>query len=600
MGQPPATGRNTVREGLGWAVGKDAACDHAGGWHIGAGCCSEGNGTGSAAVVSVVQVCTRPPPAGAPQGCKGGGPSRTLLRSRLLAPRPWRSFGDHYELGRKIGEGSFGHVHEAIARLLGPESWQPAGATEGGAATGCRDGRQARRVAVKVFQVERLDIQVAQEKGQAKRDDIKRRASFHKETVMLASLEHPHIVRMHECFQHRRALYIVLELCCGGELYRRLAERVRATGGSGFDELQARVFFRQMLRAVSYLHAQRIVHRDLKTENFLLLGERGSSEEDTLKLCDFGTAARLSDARPRCMDHIGTLSYTSPEVYADQGAALPADAWSLGVVLYVLITGTNPFRVAWRHSLREEIIGRIRAGDFEQQRASWLEASAEAQDLVRHLLVLEEEQRLTCTQALQHSWLARLDALLLAPDSARHSAHAPEVVTLLQRLPRLAVGQRLALVVCAMALSDSELKALRLWRELFFTLDTDQDGRLDLAELALGLELLLGEAAGQLPKGCLVSCAVALDLDGSGAVEWSEWLSLAVLGSAGLSRAPEPLCTAFRLLDGQPPVPGEEPAGQLIACWEPEGCRPVPAAGLSLSLPRLCSVLSSMEVYERL
>ncbi|CAK0862324.1 unnamed protein product [Prorocentrum cordatum] len=209
-------------------------------------------------------------------------------------------------------------------------------------------------------------------------------------------------------------LCIVLELCRGGELYGRLVQHVKKAGrGGGLDEQLSRHLFRQMLHAVGYLHSKRIVHRDIKTENFLLVDEDGWPQGNVLKLCDFGTSCRLTDDKPRSMENIGTLSYTAPEIYEQRGADLAADCWSLGVVLYVILTGTNPFRLPGK-TCKEDVIKRIKAADFE--------------DVVRRLLVLDEAERLTCTQALQSRWAAGSDrhySKVDSVDSLELAAHVP-------------------------------------------------------------------------------------------------------------------------------------------------------------------------------
>jgi len=384
-----------------------------------------------------------------------------------------------------------------------------------------------------------------------------------------------------------------------------------------------------MMHAGGYLHSRRIVHRDLKTENFLLLGQAGTPEENVLKLCDFGTAVLLSDRMPRSMDNIGTLSYTAPEVYFSKGADCPADCWSLGVVLYVLLTGTNPFRVPGNNA-KEDTIRRIRQGNFDQRRSPWQRLSLAAQDLVKHLLVLEEPQRLTCVKALRHPWLKTGKNCFLArgsADSPGLAPHAPRLVTLLLRLSDMAEAQRLALAACAMAASEADISMLALpWRELFLALDEDQDGRLSFIELAAGLKRLLGPAAKELPDEQLEECVLALDLDHSGAIEWVEFIAIALLGSKAISEAEEPLSTAFRLLDR--PWNGnvaslQDDASQIIGRWVSEEYQEVgdsenptvafelgegnakPNEGIGSASPRLTLsdlrfAVGSTEVYEML
>merc|ERR1711933_711238 len=119
----------------------------------------------------------------------------------------------------------------------------------------------------------------------------------------------------------------------------------------------------------------------------------------------------------------------------------------------------------------EDTVKRILKGNFDTSRRSWQNVSLEAQDLVRRLLVLDEGQRLTCVQALRHTWLrdaARPVPLLALPDASCEGAlalYVPMVLSLLLRMPRLHPAQRLALAACAMASAESDLEPLVPWRE---------------------------------------------------------------------------------------------------------------------------------------
>jgi serine/threonine protein kinase len=446
-----------------------------------------------------------------------------------------------------------------------------------------RDGTLERRVAVKAFVV---DLQAKDPKEDSKDDSAekqrlgeiaRRRVSFEAERSILAQIEHPHIVKMHECFEEKGCLYIVLELCHGGELYERIAQRVMSQGGRGFEEKVARHLFRQMLYAVSYLHANRIVHRDIKTENFLLLGQVGSDDADVLKLCDFGTAIRLSAQRPRSNGRVGTLSYMAPEVYANRGADVCADVWSLGVVLYLILVGANPFRNS-QTKTKVATVRKIETGDFDQTRFGWLDLSEDARKLIKSLLVLEEEKRLTCVESLRHHWVQAQEGGLRneMPRSAAlptpragvdqdPAAHASSVLVLLMRYASLDPMQKVVLAACSQTVSEKYLSTRPLpipWYSLFVTLDEDGDGRIGFEEFATGMKALLGSQ--QVPNEKLHSLARALDTDGSGAIEWGEWLSVGLLTVDDLADAVEPLGTAFRLLD-RPTGDGKVGAADLLA-----------------------------------
>eukprot|EP00929_Paragymnodinium_shiwhaense_P026183 TRINITY_DN15618_c0_g1_i1.p1 TRINITY_DN15618_c0_g1~~TRINITY_DN15618_c0_g1_i1.p1 ORF type:complete len:852 (-),score=176.82 TRINITY_DN15618_c0_g1_i1:269-2824(-) len=565
---------------------------------------------------------------GNPRG-KRKGTRLVLARQRVFSPHLQLKFSQAYRIERQIGEGSYGSVYEATA-LRSPHLKTPGAASTaasprkppaaadrpaaeertmvgGDAAAGTPapaaqyDEQKAarRQVAVKCFKLgkpQNKDEPLtphSQEKHA--REVASRRASFERERSILAQLEHPHIVRMFECFEEASALYIVMEVCKGGELYVRIVQKARDSRGSrgGFEEPTARMFFRQMLFATSYLHAHRIVHRDIKTENFLLLGEQGSPEGDMIKLCDFGTAVQLTETQPRAMERIGTLSYTAPEIYAKAGADTIADAWSLGVVLYVLLVGASPFRTTGNEP-REETVRRIKAGAFDKARPAWKALSPASMDIVCRFLVVKESHRLTASEALRHRWVeprnlvgdAEINAnlppeltggkasprVLLSPRSSRaeslsnYAPYAPSVVLLISRFTQLHEMEQLALLVCAQMLPEAELLSRGLpipWYDLFFALDADEDGRLSFPEFALGLSFLLGGRSRSY-QAQLQHLVRALDVDCSGSVDWIEWVAVALLSVPPEAMNPEPLCTAFRLLD-RPSGDGIIGAADLLA-----------------------------------
>eukprot|EP00434_Breviolum_minutum_P014305 symbB.v1.2.012613.t1/scaffold874.1/size155782/7 len=460
-------------------------------------------------------------------------------RSKLLVrPERDRRFEELYSLEKQVGEGSFGNVYKAKAK------------NEKGAESA---------VAVKVFS---LASPIASPEAKVESEEAKRKlASFFGECAMLAHLDHPHIVRMHESFQSTCELHLVLEMCHGGELYALLAD--------GLDESFGQMFFRQMLQAIGYLHARRIVHRDVKRipqtipsissqsnctstrpENFLVSGTSERLEDVVLKLCDFGTAMVLTEQRPRSLVNIGTLSYTAPEVYQRKGADLPADIWSLGVVLYVMLTGTNPFRNG-KDTTKQ---ARIPPGMFATERPSWLKVSPAGQDVVRKLLVLPE--------ALQHGWMVGSKPRFATPETPQ--TLAVTVIRVLQHMLKLQMPQRHALFACAMGATEADLPHPAAWRSLFLLLDTDHDGRLSIEECAAGLQRLTGrtEVADEdlrtaIKVGTLsgVKCnnmnnilLEASDLDSNGVLDWAEWLCIGLLTVTKLAEAGLVVEFAQRLL----------------------------------------------------
>lgn len=487
---------------------------------------------------------------------------------QLLFPHHVYKFNDYYQFERKIGDGFYGNVYEATARPVDPGSGMLITDADQPDLKASPQLQASRHVAVKSFVLKKaIRGKDGDDFHRTARWMEDRQASFEAERQILAQLDHPHIVKMYECFEEKNTLYLVLELCRGGELFEQVVLRSRQEGGGGLDESLARKLFRQMLYAVSYLHCMRIVHHDIKTENFLILGEPGSPEEDMIKLCDFGTAVRLSDQMPRSMEKSGTLSYAAPEIYADIGADTCADVWSLGVVLYVILVGASPFRTS-ADEVREDIVRRIQGGYFEQRRVAWQNLSESAQDITHKFLIVDETKRLTCREALRHPWVDQVSHLSPRCTSLDGSpvTVALQALAALTHFLHFGQMQQIILVACAQVVSEAEVlnsESLVPWYELFFTLDRNQDGRLDHQEFVQGLASLLG-GFNDVHDGQLEALARALDLDCNGTIEWTEWIAAAVLAVRGLTEDQEPLSTAFRLLD-RPSGEGTIGAADLLA-----------------------------------
>ena len=183
-------------------------------------------------------------------------------------------------------------------------------------------------------------------------------ASLTREIHHHRQLHHPHVTQMYEVIATESYIWIVSELCSGGELFDYLAEKNPAR----LDEDETRVLFGQLCLAVHYLHEKGIVHRDLKLENILL------DERCRVKLGDFGFT-REYERGTYLETFCGTTGYASPEMLMGKKYMGPeVDIWSMGIILYCLLTGTLPFDHDDESVMRNMII----QGDFEDP--EWLSA----------------------------------------------------------------------------------------------------------------------------------------------------------------------------------------------------------------------------------
>mgnify|MGYP001570406544 CR=1 FL=1 len=269
-----------------------------------------------------------------------------------------------YEVGKTIGSGNFSKVKQAIDTETG-QSW-----------------------ALKIIDKEQLQKDHMEEQ-------LKR------EIALMKQLKHENIVQLREVMQTQHHIYLVLELVTGGELFDKIVAAKR------LDEGIARRYFQQLVCAVLCCHRNGIAHRDIKPENLLL------DSNDNIKISDFG----LSNLQPTGGKDLlqtvcGTPNYVAPEVLKERGYnGFLADAWSCGIVLFVMLAGYLPFDDENVNAL----FNKIERGDFRMAR----HFSAQAADLIGKLLLVDPTRRLTIEQVTQHPWFlvgfdqAKIDGLKL-------------------------------------------------------------------------------------------------------------------------------------------------------------------------------------------
>ena len=170
------------------------------------------------------------------------------------------------------------------------------------------------------------------EKSQLKNSTAEKRVL--QEIQLLRKLDHRNVVRLLEVFENESAIYLVMEYMDRGDLYTLL----KAQKKGRLSEIQTKPLFFQILRGLEYIHSQGVLHRDIKLDNILL--DQGMN----LKICDFGIS-RTIVTNHKMTEQSGTPAFMAPEIIAGGGyEGFGSDVWSLGVVLYCLLTGTLPFR----------------------------------------------------------------------------------------------------------------------------------------------------------------------------------------------------------------------------------------------------------------
>ncbi|XP_074850178.1 ribosomal protein S6 kinase alpha-3 isoform X2 [Carettochelys insculpta] len=234
--------------------------------------------------------------------------------------------------------------------------------------------------------------------------------------ILLRYGQHPNIITLKDVYDDGKYVYVVTELMKGGELLDKILRQ------KFFSEREASAVLLTITRTVQYLHAQGVVHRDLKPSNILYVDESGNPE--SIRICDFGFAKQLRAENGLLMTPCYTANFVAPEVLKRQGYDAACDIWSLGVLLYTMLTGYTPFANG-PDDTPEEILARIGSGKFSLSGGYWNSVSATAKDLVSKMLHVDPHQRLTAAQVLKHPWIVDCDQL---PQYQLNRQDAPHLV----------------------------------------------------------------------------------------------------------------------------------------------------------------------------
>ncbi|GAX83638.1 hypothetical protein CEUSTIGMA_g11062.t1 [Chlamydomonas eustigma] len=267
-----------------------------------------------------------------------------------------QDFLERYEVGETVGVGGFAVVKKGRDKLTGDP------------------------VAIKVVDKSRY----------AAGDN-----SLEREIQVLIKVNHPNCIKLYDVYITPRKVYLVTELVTGGELLDRVTEK------GNYTEKDAASLIRQILEGVAYLHANGIVHRDLKLENMIMMNER---DDSPVKIADFGLSKFFSPETV-LSTMCGSPQYVAPEVLG-VGDGLkeysPAvDMWSVGVILFILLSGYSPFDDDNDAVLFEK----IKKGTYDADDPIWEGISKDAKDIVAKLLTVDSSARLSAEQALQHPWV---------------------------------------------------------------------------------------------------------------------------------------------------------------------------------------------------
>jgi len=272
-----------------------------------------------------------------------------------------------------IGKGSYGQV--CIASRGEAEGHNATGGTSQGGRSGKR-----KKFACKCVML---------------RNDPKYISKLQEEVNVLRELRgHDNVIRLYDVFCVDNELFIITELGRGGDLFHLLTTHPK----HGVTEAYAAKTVCEMLSAVAFLHSRSICHRDLKLENWVL--ESGKDVWSPLKLIDFGLSTHFRNGE-RLTRVVGSSYYVAPEVLK-KSYTEACDLWSLGVIVYMLLSGAPPFYGKNDEAIKASIV----QGEYTFPHELFRDVSDEAMAFVSTLLSYNIEYRYTAKQALTHPWLS--------------------------------------------------------------------------------------------------------------------------------------------------------------------------------------------------
>ncbi|KAL1290547.1 CDPK-related kinase 5 [Arachis ipaensis] len=342
-----------------------------------------------------------------------------------------KEFTSRLEVGEEVGRGHFGYTCSARYK---------------------KGELKGQQVAVKVIPKAKMTTAIAIE-------DVRREVK-----ILRALNGHKNLVQYYDAFEDQDNVYIVMELCEGGELLDRILSK-----GGKYSEDDAKAVMVQILNVVAFCHLQGVVHRDLKPENFLYTSKDESSESE-LKAIDFG----LSDfVRPdeRLNDIVGSAYYVAPEVL-HRSYSTEADVWSIGVIAYILLCGSRPF---WART-ESGIFRAVLKADPSFDEAPWPSLSTEAKDFVKRLLNKDPRKRISASQALSHPWIRNYNNVKVSLDLL--------IFKLMKIYMRSSSLRKAALRALSKTLTADELYYLR---EQFALLEPSKNGSISLENISKAL-----------------------------------------------------------------------------------------------------------------
>eukprot|EP00922_Rhytidocystis_sp_ex-Travisia-forbesii_P067445 GHVS01100337.1.p1 GENE.GHVS01100337.1~~GHVS01100337.1.p1 ORF type:complete len:697 (-),score=81.60 GHVS01100337.1:723-2813(-) len=487
-------------------------------------------GGGHAGIVVCAELRGEENNGGAREGGTDGHNVELALRSHIMYPRHHsneRSVYDDYEFLGHAGVGSFGSVDAVKHKSSGQR-------------------RACKRIAIQFPQQWNL---------------------VEAEINLLKTLTHPNIIRLFESYHDGYNIYLVVELCEGGQLFDALIHHYEDIK-QPMTETQVCGWMRQILSACSYCHDKGIIHRDIKPEN-ILFAKAGNTS--TVKMIDFGLSDTLQKIRSsqeevtECrrgfrgsllrllpaalitekmtsvkrmqMQRAGTPHYMAPEMIKAV-YDYKCDVFSVGIIMYQLLSGEHPFYEAEEDD-EDSVRHKILNVDPPTNGQQWINVSSQAKDLVRQLLRKNPKKRPDAKTALNHPWFRDENLSVVKPCQQQFGLSVYEGLRQWQRQSRL---KQAILQLMAKELNDEHIEHLRY---KFSIIDTKGTGFITILQLKACMQ------QSKVVESELESLIKSIDPSNKGVIDYRHFISLLLARRGACCFEESQLRQLFNALDSQ-------------------------------------------------